>query len=214
MPTAPRRFTLLDAMIGVSAVALAMAATRWKYVGYAWFWNLDREGWTPGATARRLVTAAAFALPTLFAATLALGLARLTPPRPPLRRIALQPGAAACGMVSLAVAIEGVDYFVRQAAHSLRMGHTRANFGRSVASQGFLDLLTTHVLIRSAYAASYAILTTWFVLALSRRGRPDPGWIDRTGRALGVAWIATAFLFWLARNVLGGGIPGSLGTPY
>ncbi len=214
MPTPPRRFTLLDAMIGVGAVALAMAATRWKYAGYAWFWNLDREGWTPGATARRLVTAAAFALPTLFAATLALVLARLTPPRPPLRRIALQPGAAACGIALLAVAIEGVDYLARQVAHSFHMGHTWSKFVRSVASQGFLDLLTTHFLIRSAYAAAYAILTTWSVLALSRRGRPEPGWIDRTGRALGVAWIATAFLLWLARNVLGGGIPGSLGSPY
>ncbi len=100
MPTSPRRFTLLDAMIAVGVVAVAMAATRWKYAGYAWFWNLDREGWSPGATARSTcdrggLRGAADATSPRRSPWPRL---ELTPPRfPPLRRIALQPGAAACG---------------------------------------------------------------------------------------------------------------------
>jgi hypothetical protein len=214
MPT-PRRFTLLDAMIVVATVALALAATRWKYAGFAWFWGLDREGWTPGAVLRRTVTVAAFALPGLFAATLAVVLARLARPRPPLRRVALQPGSAACATALLAIAAEAVAYAARQAYYWLGRGKFLEDFRRWLDYMGVLGAFTTEVLIRSTYAVGYAVAATWVVLALGRRCRPERSWIDRAGRAVAVAWIVTAFLFWLDRNFLGGrDIPGSLGSPY
>jgi hypothetical protein len=210
MSTPPRRFTLLDAMIVVAAVALAIAATRWKYAGYAWFWNFHREGWTPGASLRRLATAAAFALPTLFAATVAVVLARLAPPRPPLRRIARQPGSTACGMALLAIAAETVGFVARQIEHR----YSWAQYQNWIETAGALGIFTTDVLIRSTYAVSYAILATWTLLALGRQVRTERSWVDRTGRALAVTWMLTAFLFWLDRNILRGDIPGSLGSPY
>ena len=212
--TPTRRFTLLDAMIVVGAVALAIAGTRWKYVGYAWFWNLHREGWTPGATLRRLVTAMAFALPSLFAATVAVVLARLARPRQPLRRVALQPGSAACGVALLAIATETVGYVAQQAHYWITMGHPWSAFRKWIEDFGVLDIFATHVLIRSTYAVGCAVLAVWAVLALSRRGRPERSWIDRAGRVLAAAWVLTAFLFWLDRNILKGDIPGSLGSPY
>jgi hypothetical protein len=213
MPT-PRRFTLLDVMIVVGAVALATAGTRWQYAGYAWFWNLDREGWTPVATLHRLAVAMALALPALFAATVAVVLARLARPRPPLRRVALQPGSAACGMALLAVAAETVGYVVRQAHYWISMGHPWSSFRSWIEAYGLLGAFTSGVLIRTTYAAAYAVLATWALLTLSRRGHPEPSWVDRSGRALAAAWVLTAFLFWLDRNFLKGGIPGSLGSPY
>jgi hypothetical protein len=213
MPT-PRRFTLLDAMTVVGAIAFAIAGTRWQYAGYAWFWNLHREGWTPGATLRRLVTAMGFALPALFAATAAVVLARIARPRPPLRYVALQPGSAACGVAILVVTAETVGYVARQAYFWLDKGYSWVSFQGWIGSVGVLGIFTTEILIRSTYAASYAILATWALLALSRRGRPERSWVDRTGRVLGVAWVLTAFLFWLDRNFLRGDIPGSLGNPY
>ena len=206
----PRRFTLLDAMIVVAMIALAIAATRWKYAGYAWFWNFHREGWTPGATLRRLATAAAFALPTLFAATVAVVLARLARPRPPLRRVARPPGSAACGVTLLVVAVEAVGYIASWLSH----GYSWAQFEDWIGTSGVLGIFTTDVLIESTYAIGHAVFATWALLALSRTGRPERSWIDRTGRVLGLAWMMTAWLFWLDRNILKGDIPGSLGSPY
>jgi hypothetical protein len=43
---------------------------------------------------------------------------------------------------------------------------------------------------------AYAIAGAWTLLALSRRWKPDPGWIDRLGRLLGSCWIGW-MLFWM-----------------
>ena len=37
------------------------------------------------------------------------------------------------------------------------------------------------------------VATAWMALALGRRWRPEPSWVDRTGRALGFAWIGLMF---------------------
>lgn len=39
-------------------------------------------------------------------------------------------------------------------------------------------------------AAGFAVASTWGILNLSRRSRPEPSWIDWSGRFLGFAWIA------------------------
>jgi hypothetical protein len=36
-----------------------------------------------------------------------------------------------------------------------------------------------------------AVAGVWAALALSRRWRPEPSWIDRAGIGLGVLWIAS-----------------------
>jgi hypothetical protein len=38
-----------------------------------------------------------------------------------------------------------------------------------------------------------AVLASWMTLVLGRRWRPDPGWVDRLGRAVGVFWVVTGF---------------------
>jgi hypothetical protein len=38
----------------------------------------------------------------------------------------------------------------------------------------------------------------WSILVLSGRWHPEPGWIDRVGRALGMFWILIGFLWWFA----------------
>ena len=37
-----------------------------------------------------------------------------------------------------------------------------------------------------------AVGSVWAVLALDRRWRPEPGWLDRLGRILGAYWLADA----------------------
>ena len=37
-----------------------------------------------------------------------------------------------------------------------------------------------------------AVASVWAVLALDRRWRPEPAWLDRLGRILGTYWLADA----------------------
>jgi hypothetical protein len=43
--------------------------------------------------------------------------------------------------------------------------------------------------IRRLTLADGLIISAWFVLAVSGRWRPEPSWIDRSGRVLAIAWI-------------------------
>jgi hypothetical protein len=43
-------------------------------------------------------------------------------------------------------------------------------------------------------AVGCAVGMGWGALALSRRWKPEPGWVDRVGRVLGYAAIATVLL--------------------
>ncbi len=38
------------------------------------------------------------------------------------------------------------------------------------------------------------VLASWLVLALTHRWQPEPSWVDRTGRALGICWLVVGLL--------------------
>jgi hypothetical protein len=202
-----RRFRVGDAVTFTAATAVGLAATRhvWKYCGYAWFWNLD-DGWTPAATLRRLSTAFAVALPGLAAWTAAVLAARLAPPRPPVRRIALQPGSVACGLALMVVIAETIG----AAASLAYFENSKGYLGAKWRGSGVTSWLHTNVLVTAPYTISFAVLAGWAVLLLSRRARPEPSWIDRLGRALGVCWIVVALVFWFTHRFLNGSLPGAL----
>jgi hypothetical protein len=42
-----------------------------------------------------------------------------------------------------------------------------------------------------------AVVASWVALALARRWRPEPSWVDRAGRALGAYWIALSLYRWV-----------------
>ncbi|HEV3122830.1 MAG TPA: hypothetical protein VGY53_13040 [Isosphaeraceae bacterium] len=44
---------------------------------------------------------------------------------------------------------------------------------------------------------SFAVMGSWLALALGRRWRAQPTWLDRAGRALAASWIAANALAWL-----------------
>src|SRR5262245_20587252 len=105
----PRRLMVADALTLTAAIAVGIAGTRhvWKWCGYPWFWGLD-EGWSVAATIRRLTVLVVILLPGLAVGTVAVLVARFTPPRPSRRRIALQPGSAACGVALLVMIVEAL----------------------------------------------------------------------------------------------------------
>jgi hypothetical protein len=100
---------------------------------------------------------------------------RLFRPRPPLWRLARQPGLLAC-MITL------------------------FSFGLACIHAGALSYsmnatVWSTLLVEFAHGISGQILIAWFTLAVTGQWRPTPDWFDRAGRALGAYMIV---VFWFA----------------
>jgi hypothetical protein len=184
-PTARRRLTLKDAMILVAATALGIA---WAKGGRDWMYLSRTEKnlavpsrWEPYD---RIVRAVPELTPCLATCTLALLALRLGRPRARLHRVALQPGTAACIAASLGLAVGAIDFglstFWWWALKGERMPSSRVAYH----SMEYLFQATARIAV--------AVAAVWLILAVSRRFRPEPSWIDRLGRAMGVLWIAAA----------------------
>jgi hypothetical protein len=104
--------------------------------------------------------------------TPALIVARLRRPRPPRLVLACQPGFVAS--VALCVAtIVAVDL----------------SMTGSVSIPPVLGMILPGA----------TVLASWSVLIATRRWRPEAGWIDRAGRAVGAFWLATIpWSIWVA----------------
>ena len=61
-----------------------------------------------------------------------------------------------------------------------------------------VPLAWTVMAIVDFYRIVFTVAGAWLALALSRSWRPEPCWIDRIGRILGICWfVETACAFWL-----------------
>lgn len=173
-PAAPkpcRPFNVGDAMIAVGALAVAMALVRiiWAYYAASFhalpFGELSGFGsWWKYLTAHPLIVGAVAAcacsalMVLLLVASLAFLAMRLRQPSPPLEELVRQPGMAAVGAIWAGV-FAGVIV---------------DGYGLPVA----IGILTLGLPVPAA----------WAVLAWTGRWKPEPGWIDRFGRWLGVRW--------------------------
>ena len=194
-------------MILVAATAVGIVATRgvWDRASYDWFWGFG-QGWTAWAINQRILTVVALSLPSLAAWTAATLALRLRRPCPHLRRVVLQPGAAACVVALLVITLETMG----TAAAMIGFEYPRGYLGAEIKTIGVAAWFHVSVLMRMPYPVSYSVLAAWTVLALSRRGRAERSWIDRAGRALGICWMVVALVFWLNARFLGGHLPGAL----
>jgi len=116
----------------------------------------------------------------LLAWTLAFIPLRLRRPRPPLRRLMGQPGMAACCAVAIVTAIDATSWTI---------------YGMQIDPQHAREMLARYWRGASQHPGP-AVAVTWLGLALSRRWRPEPGWIDRLGRVVGVLWLLTLLCDW------------------
>jgi hypothetical protein len=117
--------------------------------------------------------------PLLFTWTLAILLFRLRRPRPPLCRLARQPGFAASSGVTLVSLI-----FFLGAMISCLHWPSRLSFGWHCVTWYF-----SYIFDDSLAACGAAVAATWAVMALGRTLRLEASWIDRAGRFLGIAWL-------------------------
>jgi hypothetical protein len=170
--SAQRRLNLGDALIAVAASALFLAAlTRgWMPAVRIAFDRLSaptgmmaQEGsLTPIGPLGFAYVVWSFVQPSLLIWFLVFAAFRLRKPRPPLRVVALQPGMVALWAVIFHVALHIVFL---------------------TASGGYGPDLWPEMALGCS-----VLPIAWGVMKLTGRWRPEPTWIDRLGRVLGVCW--------------------------
>jgi hypothetical protein len=165
-----RRFNMADGLIVIAAIAASLALLRdapWPshvFIGG----NFSYYGETPLAV--RMAMRATY---VLIPWTVAVFLMRLRRPRPPLRRLVLRPGMAACGAVTLWLGFKTLLLVVMLGVPQKRP-LVKAYLGDGVAIVSW---------------AAPAVAGAWLLLIFSGRWRSDSGWMDRLGRTLGACWL-------------------------
>ena len=186
-----RRFTIADGAVLVGATAAGFALSRAAVPGLDSREILDALGeLLTGRLPRNQVleVTAILVVPCLAAWTLALAAVGVWRTRPRRRRLGRRPGLMAC-----LVAIPALAWGSGSALVSGLFSGRSLNFGPDTVTvfEFCADL--------GSAQAGAAVLACWATMALSGRWRPEPTWVDRLGRLLGVAWIGMAplvVLFW------------------
>jgi hypothetical protein len=173
-------------MILIAALAVALFWDRGRILDPA-RWIAD-PGARPGNLFWRLAMGATnlleFSTPLLTVMSVTVLGLRLRNPRPPLPELACQPGTTACAVASLIMVPACGSILV---SHLVALGAPGAAWRRTVAD------LRPEYLGGLATTIGLAISLYWFVMMVKNRWRPEPGWIDRLGRLLGLGWILMVF---------------------
>jgi drug/metabolite transporter (DMT)-like permease len=159
-PRSVRRLTLADSLILIAAVAVGLAIARIAQTAY-------RSDDSPSLIVMGLMSIYWASLMVM----VSLIPMRLMNPRPPWRRVRRQPGFIACAAVAFGV-VHRALYF----------GVIRFWQPAFWANYNVLSLIASPTI-------GWIIISAWFVLAVSGPWRPEPSWIDRSGRVLAIAWI-------------------------
>lgn len=168
LPT-PRPLTLGDTMILIIALALGLAFARPTLAVVAdAIHPLSQGSWRNRAWFVQLALAGNVASLYFFLSLIvACLILRLKRPRPPLRLLVHQPGFAGCAAV--------IAFFLVGAFVSI--------LAQSGPGNQFINMVG---MMLPATAAPLA----WGRLIAKGRWAPEPSWIDRFGRILGVVWTA------------------------
>ena len=190
---ARRRFTLVDGMILVAAVAFGFGLLHSWYPYCSMFWALFFErlpslkAWSKDLIQYFLTLFLSSAMPFAVSATVATMGSRLRGPRPRSRRLARQPGWMACLAASLGLLSAWAFTWARYSTSSsfIRCCHL------SPPDDGMEYNTFSHV---AAQLAGFAVVVAWATLLAGRRWRAEPSWVDRLGRLVGLAWIAMGLM--------------------
>src|SRR5262249_36756626 len=121
-----------------------------------------------------------FVIPGLVAWTVACLLLRLRRPRPPWRRLSRQPGTMACLIATVAIGLSAAFGAIGWVMEDQR--------------DDAIEWLAVQSLAVPPQPGA-AVFWCWVTMALSGRWRPEPTWLDRLCRLLGLAWLTMALLF-------------------
>ena len=197
MPT-PRRFLLSDAIVLVAATAVGLFVVRPYYA----VTSIDSSPPFAGAPwivgwASCVWNCLVLAFPIVMAWTLAIVGLRLRPPRPRWRQLVRQPGFVAGLMAAAVLAVRLIGFATMCARlvgqpqlYVMWVGRTGGGGAHMGLPPGNLYFELDHFLGTMALIG-VSVAATWIFLLAAGAWRPERGWIDRTGRALGSFWIAT-----------------------
>ena len=138
-----------------------------------------------------IVNCFVLASPLLMSVSLALMAARLLPPRPRLLVLFRQPGFVANWVTFLIMGLNSIKML-------------SMNTGKLSSIDGIIQLFGFAYFWPSVSEIGGGILVAWMTLALAGCWRPEPSWIDRSGRVFGVAYIITfladrfSWMLWLS----------------
>jgi succinate dehydrogenase hydrophobic anchor subunit len=122
----------------------------------------------------------AVTIPFLLQWTVACLLLRLRRPRPNWRRVARQPGTAACVAAMLAIAY---------ASFWTTLTVIKVRSIQRAYMKGYIPSARSYFYWIYGDPVAFWVLGAGLTLALGCRWRSEPSWIDRLGRILGLAWI-------------------------
>lgn len=177
-PEQVRPFTVLDAMILTAATAAGLAS--YSSAGFRPENFLQYANDTETYVYLFVNYLVRSAHPFLRAWGVAWIVIRLRKPRPRWRRLTRQPGVSAMLAACLGWAFGLVSLFLG----CLRWFHETPG----------IPTLNFHN-VESILLGGFGVIVAWSVSVLVGCWRPEPTWIDRLGRALGVGWIASFLLF-------------------
>jgi hypothetical protein len=153
-------------MLLIAAVAIGIVGTR----------NCDSEMRAIQIDRRNLVNWIVLPSPLLMSLATALMAAALLPPRSRLSELCRRPGFTACWVTTLVMAIEAVVMFAM-------------NPDGLISFDRFIQCFNFRYFWPTTGQIGFGVLIAWTTLALAGCWRPEPNWIDRSGRVLGVVWI-------------------------
>jgi hypothetical protein len=198
-----RRFQMTDAIVLVAATACGLAGCR--FVMWSTKSGLDDIfSALPDETllqTSRIVALGLIPIESimLLSWTTAILLLRLGPVRPRQRALWCQPGFLACVATVFVFACKGAEAVLNHTGDILKAGPDMFFQTKNVPSFTFIinDVLVSlfNFASRIQVDVSEAILLVWLVVCAGGRCRPEPSWIDRSGRVLGALWVCTALVF-------------------
>jgi hypothetical protein len=185
-PTTPRRFTVLDGMILVAAVACGLSLRREAHAALQPHTVMPYENRVESTT-RRTIEAMFPFLATMTPAVLIMSLRR---PRPRWRKLVRRPGMAACCAAILPLIVSLIEL------HRLAMpleGHTSDNLRSSTGE--LLCFCSWLAPVGQLYGdagirVGLWVAGAWLILALSGFRRRERSWINGLGRVVGIGWIS------------------------
>jgi hypothetical protein len=195
VPAITRKLTLLDSMVLVAATAVGMAGAVaiWRSEDMSNFTNNRIFPASLSLIEMKILPYYIYnysyiSSPIAATWTVAVCLLAFRRPRPALHQLIDQPGVAACWAATLTMMIS-ISLSIWEKYRLGYIGHIR---------QYTLDITTYDALIwsfdESFRPVGLAVCSVWVIAAIGRRWLPEPNWLDRTGRCLGVIWIVSTLL--------------------
>jgi hypothetical protein len=191
-----RSFGLTDSIILVVAAAVGLSVNRMDWPLFLLRWSNPLDAHDSIEHFLRLM------MPHAATMTVAMLALRMRSPRPRFRRIARQPGSAACiGALTVLLVVAcwiavtvSTGRVVKFSQHVIPLDsriHETAEFGYPAYPHG------GRVLVVWGDHVGFAVAGAWLAMLLTGRWRSEATWLDRLGRAIGSLWIALAVVLWL-----------------